>query len=77
MGGCEQRGATLFLLTCPLQVGLSLDLPADTSPHIQVLRLQPGDDLTLFNGLGGSHTACVLHMGRHTVEVEVLTARPG
>jgi 16S rRNA (uracil1498-N3)-methyltransferase len=44
-----------------------LDLPADTSRHIQVLRLQPGASITLFDGRGGEYTACILQMGRHTV----------
>ncbi len=65
-----------FFADCPLHVGLALALPADTARHVQVMRLQPGDDLTLFNGLGGSHTARVLHMGRQTVEVEVLHHDP-
>ena len=58
---------------CDLPVGASLQLPDDAARHVQVLRMQPGDSLCLFNGLGGSHTARVVHMGKHTVEVEVLS----
>jgi 16S rRNA (uracil1498-N3)-methyltransferase len=50
-----------------------LQLPDEAARHVQVLRMQPGDSLCLFNGLGGSHTARVVHMGKHTVEVEVLS----
>jgi 16S rRNA (uracil1498-N3)-methyltransferase len=50
---------------------LSLDLPADTSRHIQVLRLQPGATITLFDGRGGEYTACILQMGRHTVAARI------
>ena len=60
-----------FFCAHPLQVGLSLDLPADTSRHIQVLRLQPGAAITLFDGLGGEYEACILQMGRHTVAVRI------
>jgi 16S rRNA (uracil1498-N3)-methyltransferase len=48
-----------------------LDLPADTSRHIQVLRLQPGTTITLFDGRGGEYTACILQMGRHTVAARI------
>jgi 16S rRNA (uracil1498-N3)-methyltransferase len=54
-----------------LQAGLSLELPADTSRHIQVLRLQPGAAITLFDGLGGEYDACILQMGRHTVAARI------
>ena len=60
-----------FFCSHPLQAGLSLDLPADTSRHIQVLRLQPGATITLFDGRGGEYTACILQMGRHTVAARI------
>ena len=60
-----------FFCSHPLQVGLSLDLPADTSRHIQVLRLQPGATITLFDGRGGEYTACILQMGRHTAAARI------
>ena len=61
-----------FFAACPLHPGDTLTLPADTARHVQVMRLQPGDALTLFNGLGGSHSAQVLSMGRQKVEVVIL-----
>jgi 16S rRNA (uracil1498-N3)-methyltransferase len=54
-----------------LHAGLSLDLPADTSRHIQVLRLQPGAVITLFDGRGGEYQTCILQMGRHTVTARI------
>ena len=48
-----------------------MELPADTSRHIQVLRLQPGAAITLFDGRGGEYEACILQMGRHTVAVRI------
>ena len=65
-----------FHAACPLHTGQTLTLPPDTARHVQVLRMQPGDELTLFNGLGGSYTASVLHMGRQSVEVTVLSHDP-
>jgi 16S rRNA (uracil1498-N3)-methyltransferase len=58
---------------CPasLQTGLALSLPAGAARHVQVLRMQPGDVITLFNGEGGEFDATVTRMGRSEVEVEV------
>ena len=50
-----------------------MELPADTSRHIQVLRLQPGAAITLFDGRGGEYEACILQMGRHTVAARIDT----
>lgn len=58
---------------CPaaLQTGAQLSLPPGAARHVQVLRLQPGDAITLFNGEGGEFTATVTRMGRSDVDVEV------
>jgi len=48
---------------------LSLALPAGAARHVQVLRMQPGDLLTLFNGEGGEWQARVERMSRSDVEV--------
>ena len=64
---------------CPtsLAPGDVLDLPAGAARHVQVLRLQPGDGITLFNGMadapqmGGEFAASVLRMGRSSVTVQV------
>ncbi len=55
----------------PLHAGLSLELPPGAARHVQVLRLQPGAGLTLFNGDGGEWDATVTRMGRSEVAVEV------
>jgi 16S rRNA (uracil1498-N3)-methyltransferase len=39
------------------------------SRHVQVLRLQPGDALTLFDGNGGEWRATIARIGRHSVDV--------
>lgn len=56
----------------PLVAGAELTLPAAASRHVQVLRLQPGDDITLFDGRGGQWQASVLAMGRKDVTARLL-----
>ncbi len=51
-------------------------LPAGAARHVQVLRLQPGDALTLFDGEGGEYPATVARMGRSEVVVEVSAHDP-
>lgn len=72
-------------LYCPLPLvcGSTLDLPAAAARHVQVLRLQPGDTVTLFNhgagwdgpmqSPGGEFSATVTAMGRSSVQVRVDT----
>ena len=55
----------------PLSEGLALDLPAGAARHAQVLRLQPGSVVTLFNGEGGQWEATITRMGRQDVSVQV------
>jgi 16S rRNA (uracil1498-N3)-methyltransferase len=57
----------------PLLAGADLELPAGAARHVQVLRLQPGAALTLFDGQGGEWSAEVTQMGRSTVRVRVGT----
>ncbi len=54
-----------------LRVGDTLSLPAGAARHVQVLRMQPGDALTLFDGNGGEYSATVERMGRSEVTVAV------
>jgi len=58
---------------CPteLQPGLELALPDGAARHVQVLRMQPGMALTLFNGEGGQYEAEVIHMGKRDVRVRM------
>ncbi len=60
-----------FHCPVPLAIGAELELPAAAARHVQVLRLQPGDAITLFNGDGGEHSATILRMGRSEVTVRV------
>ena len=48
-----------------------LELEPGPSAHIaRALRMQPGDNLTLFNGEGGEYAATVKTVGKKTVSVE-------
>lgn len=58
-----------FYCPVPLSTGQSLTLPPAAARHVQVLRLQPGNAITLFNGEGGEWDATVARMGRSDVEV--------
>ncbi len=60
-----------FHCPVPLTLGAELELPATAARHVQVLRLQPGGVITLFNGEGGEHSATILRMGRSDVAVRV------
>ena len=58
---------------CPtdLAIGSEIELPAGAARHVQVLRLQPGDGITLFGDpAGGEWSAEVTHMGRSSVRVQ-------
>ena len=72
-----------FYCPAPLHTGDLLELPAGAARHVQVLRLQPGDSITLFNHgphwesgsaesrPGGEFDATVTQMGRSHVQVQV------
>jgi 16S rRNA (uracil1498-N3)-methyltransferase len=68
-----------FFCPAPLRTGDVLDLPAGAARHVQVLRLQPGDTIHLFNhgpgwegvSPGGEFEARVTLMGRSQVQVEI------
>ena len=65
-----------FYADIALVPGQSVTLPDQAARHVQVLRLQPGDAITLFNGSGdgqssaeGEFEATVTRMGRSDVDV--------
>lgn len=60
-----------FHCPSPLATGELLDLPAGAARHVQVLRMQPGEHITLFNGLGGEFEATITRMGRSEVQVQL------
>ncbi len=62
-----------FHCPTPLQTGEVVALPAGAARHVQVLRMQPGGGITLFNGGAnqGEFEATIEHMGRSDVQVLV------
>lgn len=57
-----------FFVDTAIQADIEMPLPERVVRHAQVLRLAPGDAITLFDGRGGSHAATLLDMGkRHAV----------
>ncbi|WP_438998346.1 16S rRNA (uracil(1498)-N(3))-methyltransferase [Variovorax beijingensis] len=60
-----------FHCPVPLTAGATLELPPGPARHVQVLRMQPGDVLTLFDGSGGEYAAMVERMGRSDVSVTI------
>ena len=58
---------------CPttLQTDVQLALPPSAARHVQVLRMQPGMAITLFNGEGGEFDAQILQMGKRDVQVQI------
>jgi 16S rRNA (uracil1498-N3)-methyltransferase len=65
-----------FFVDSPLSAGTSFTLPNGPARHVQVLRLQPGAAITLFDGRGGEWSAQVLRMGRSEVEVMLMEHTP-
>ena len=66
-----QAAAPRLYVPQALPEGGELDLPPGAARHAQVLRLQPGDALTLFNGEGGECRATIIRMGRSSVQARI------
>ena len=60
-----------FHVPLALAAGARIALPPGAARHVQVLRLQPGLGITLFDGRGGEWAATIARMGRSEVEVDV------
>lgn len=58
-----------------LVAGCTLVLPAGAARHVRVLRLQPGDALTLFDGSGGEWDTRIAGMARIEVTAELIAHR--
>jgi 16S rRNA (uracil1498-N3)-methyltransferase len=59
----------------PLRANATLALPDAAARHAQVLRLQPGSEITLFDGRGGEWAARIEAMARREVTASVLEHR--
>lgn len=53
-----------FFIESALAAETDMPLPEAVVRHVQVLRLNPGDDITLFDGRGGSHAATLVEIGK-------------
>jgi len=62
--------------SAPLSIQTRFELPLEAARHVQVLRLQPGLNVTLFNGEGGEFDACILEMTRREVYVQITGFNP-
>ncbi|TAN14173.1 MAG: 16S rRNA (uracil(1498)-N(3))-methyltransferase [Burkholderiaceae bacterium] len=60
-----------FFVPLDLAAGADVALPRESARHVQVLRLQPGGEVTLFNGQGGEWRATITAMGRTDVVTRV------
>ncbi|MFM2120854.1 MAG: hypothetical protein RL722_2322 [Pseudomonadota bacterium] len=58
-------------LAFALAAGQEVELPPGPARHVQVLRLQPGELLTVFDGRGGEWQAEILQMGRQAVRLRL------
>lgn len=60
-----------FYVESALLIGLAFDLPEAVARHVQVVRMQPNQMITLFNGQGGEYQAQITAMGKKSVSVSV------
>lgn len=56
----------------PLSAGLAITLPDAVAHHLHVLRLQAGDEVTLFNGEGGQYQARIDSIDKRRAAVTLL-----
>ncbi|MFC0251105.1 16S rRNA (uracil(1498)-N(3))-methyltransferase [Massilia consociata] len=61
-----------FYCPGPLAAGASVDLPDSVAHHLHVVRMQPGDALTLFDGRGGQYAALLAEIGKKRASATVL-----
>lgn len=65
---------TLSRFYCPIEIatGQIIELPANVAHHAaRVLRLEQGDEITLFNGNGGEFSAIIARISKSGTMVEV------
>ena len=62
-----------FYCPQPLVPGTTIDLPEAVAHHIAVVRLAPGELITLFNGEGGEVQASIVSLAKRSVTAAVQT----
>jgi 16S rRNA (uracil1498-N3)-methyltransferase len=65
-----------FFCPQPLAIGQIITLPEPVAHHIQVLRLAPGELITVFNGDGGEYSASLAQIERRSVSAEIKAHHP-
>lgn len=65
-----------FFCPQPLTIGQAIALPDTVARHVQVLRLVPGDTLTLFNGEGGEYAATLTTLDKRCATAEIQAFSP-
>jgi len=65
-----------FFVDMPLNADQPLSLPETVVRHLHVLRLDPGDELTLFNGNGPAFHATLSEIGKKQAVVHIAHALP-
>ena len=66
-----------FFCPQPLAIGSHIDLPPEVAHHLFVVRMAPGEQITLFNGEGGEYTATLnsIEKKRAIAEIKAFTPR--
>ncbi len=63
---------TRLHIDSPLSANSEIELTGDPARYIgRVLRLNPDDNLTLFDGSGGEYQATILSLGKNTVMLSI------
>ena len=62
-----------FYCPQPLVPGTTIDLPEAVAHHIAVVRLAPGERITLFNGEGGEVQASIVSVAKRSVTAAIQT----
>lgn len=71
--GLPRRAATRLYCELALSPGAEIALPEAAAHHaLSVLRLQPGDALTLFNGEGGEYSATLVAVSKREARARLL-----
>ena len=65
-----------FYCSEPLAVGATIALPEAVAHHVHVVRLQPGDELCLFDGSGGQYRALLASAGKRQATATVVSHDP-
>lgn len=65
-----------FFVDMPLSAEQSVSLPETVVRHLHVLRLNPGDPLTLFNGDGPAFQATLSDIGKKQAHAQIAHALP-